>query len=70
MRQFCYLPEVAGLIFCILSYICKKKWEYNEAVHHLFIDFKKVYDSFRRDALYNILIEFGIPMEETELIKL
>jgi len=23
----------------------KKKWEYNEAVHHLFIDFKKAYDS-------------------------
>jgi len=23
----------------------RKKWEYNEAVHQLFVDFKKVYDS-------------------------
>ena len=34
----------------------EKKWEYNEAVHQLFIDFKKAYDSVRREVLYNILI--------------
>jgi hypothetical protein len=28
--------------------ILEKKWEYNEAVHHLFIDFKKVYYSVSR----------------------
>jgi hypothetical protein len=39
----------------------RKKWEYNEAVHQLFIDFKKVNDSVRKEVLYNILIEFGIP---------
>jgi hypothetical protein len=33
----------------------KKKLEYNEAVHHLFIDFKKAYDSVRRKAMCNIL---------------
>ena len=37
-------------------------WEYNESVHQLFIYFKKAYDSVRRQVLYNILIEFGIPM--------
>jgi hypothetical protein len=31
------------------------------AVHQLFIDFKKAYDLVRREVLYNILIEFGIP---------
>jgi retron-type reverse transcriptase len=41
--------------------ILQKKWEYNGTVHQLFIDFKKAYDSVRREALYNILIEFGIP---------
>ena len=30
-------------IFCIRQ-ILEKKWEYNEAVHQLFIDFKKAYE--------------------------
>jgi hypothetical protein len=29
----------------------------NSTVHQLFIDFKKVYDSLRREVVYNILIE-------------
>jgi len=36
----------------------------------LFIDFKKAYDSVRREALYNILIEFGIPKKLVGLIKM
>ena len=39
-----------------------------EAVHQLFIDFKKTYDSARREVLYNILTEFGIPMTPVKLI--
>jgi len=39
--------------------ILEKKWEYNEEIHHLFIDFKKAYDSVRSEILYKILIEFG-----------
>jgi hypothetical protein len=34
---------------------------YNGTVHQLFIDFKKAHDSVRREILYNILTEFGIP---------
>ena len=56
-------------IFCI-SQILEKKWEYNEAVHQLFIDLKKAYDSVRREVLNNILIEFGIPMKLVRLIKM
>jgi hypothetical protein len=41
----------------------EKKWENNEGVHQLFIDFKKACDSVMREVLYNILIEFGIPMK-------
>ena len=50
--------------------ILEKKWEYNEEVHHLFIDFKKAYDSVRREVLYKILIEFGIPKKLVRLIKM
>ena len=39
-------------------------------MHQLFIDFKKAYDSGRREVLYNILIEFGIPMKLVRLIKM
>ena len=39
-------------------------------MHHLFIDIKKAYGSVRREVLYNILIEFGIPMKLVRLIKL
>jgi hypothetical protein len=42
----------------------------NETVHQLFIDFKKAYDSVRREVMYNILIEFGIPMKLVRLIKM
>jgi hypothetical protein len=52
-----------GQLLIIYSAFVKywKKSEYHEAVHELFIDLKKSYDSVRRDVLYNILIKFGIP---------
>jgi hypothetical protein len=56
-------------IFCIRQ-ILEKKREYNETVHQLFIDFKKAYDSVRREVLYNILTEFGVPMKLVRLIKM
>jgi hypothetical protein len=56
-------------VFCIRQ-ILEKKWEYNEAVHQLFIDFEKAYDSVRKEILYNILIEFGVPRKLVRLIKM
>jgi hypothetical protein len=56
-------------IFCIRQ-ILQKKWEYNGTVHQLFIDFNKAYDSVRREVLYSILPEFGIPRKLAEIIKM
>ena len=56
-------------MFCIRE-IHEKKWEYNEAVNQLFIDIKKAYDSVRREVLYNILMEFGVPKKLVRLIKI
>jgi hypothetical protein len=50
--------------------ILEKKWDYNEMLHQLSIDFKKAYDSARREVLYSILIEFGVPMQLVGLIKM
>jgi hypothetical protein len=49
-------------------YMALKK--HNETVCQLFVDLKKVYESARRDVLYNIPIEFGTPMKVLRLIKM
>ncbi|KAJ4432001.1 hypothetical protein ANN_20615 [Periplaneta americana] len=53
-----------------LNQILEKKWEYKGTVHQLFIDFKKAYDSVKREVLYDILVEFGIPKKLVRLIKM
>jgi hypothetical protein len=39
----------------------QEKWQYTKTVHQLFIDLKKIYDSVRREVLYNILTELVYP---------
>ena len=39
-------------------------------MYQLSIDFKKAYDSVKREVLYGILIEFGIPKKLVRLIKI
>jgi hypothetical protein len=53
-----------------IQQVLEKKWEQNDTVHQLFIDFEKAYDSVRREVLYNILFEFGIPRKLAGLIKM
>jgi hypothetical protein len=54
----------------LLSADTREKWENNGMVHQLFIDFKKAYDSVKREVLYNILLEFGTPKKLVRLIKM
>jgi len=56
-------------VFCIRQ-IFERKCDYNLEVHQLFIDFKEAYDSVRKEVLYKILIEFGIPRKLVRLIKM
>jgi sorting nexin-29 len=56
-------------IYCIRQ-ILEEKWEYNQAVYQLFIEFKKAYDTVRREVLYNILKEFEVPKNRVKLIKM
>jgi hypothetical protein len=50
--------------------ILEKKLECNGTIHQLFIDFKKGYDSVRKEVLYSILIEFRIPRKLVGLIQM
>jgi hypothetical protein len=52
-----------------IQQIVEKKWVYNGIVHHLFIDFKKAYNSVKREVFYNILLEFSIPKKLVRLIN-
>jgi hypothetical protein len=47
-----------------------KKWEYNGTVIQLLIDFRKAYDSVRREVLYSILIEYAVAKKLVRLIKM
>jgi hypothetical protein len=60
---------LTGQIFYIQQ-ILKTKWEYNGTVNQLFIDIKKACVSVRKEVLYNVLIEFGIPIKLAGLIKM
>ena len=64
--------DATGRLLIIYSAFAKYliKMGKNEEVHQLFIDFKKAYDSVRREVLYKILIEFGIPRKFVRLIKM
>jgi hypothetical protein len=66
-RFQCY-RSTTDHIFCIHQ-ILGKKWEYNEAMHHVF-RLQEIYDSVTRVVLYNILNEFGIPIKLVRLIKM
>jgi hypothetical protein len=46
-----------------------KFWSGDSKVR-LFIEFKKAYDSGRREVLYNILIQFGVHVKLERLIKM
>jgi hypothetical protein len=50
-------------IFCV-RHILEAKWECNEEVRQLFMDFKEacVCDSVSKEFLCSILTEFGIPL--------
>jgi hypothetical protein len=64
------MQQVNCCHICCFRQILDKILEYNEAVHQLFIDFKKACDSVRWEVLFNILTEFGILLKLVRLIKM
>src|ERR1700761_2613245 len=53
----------------IIRQIMEKAWEYNISIHQLFVDFKQAYDSIRRNIIFNIMEEVGIPRKLIRLTK-
>jgi hypothetical protein len=54
----------------LILQILDKKWEYNGTVCQLFIDFKKACGLIRREVLYSIVIEFGMPRKLGVLMQM
>jgi hypothetical protein len=50
--------------------ILEKKWECNGTEHQQSTYLKTAYDSFKREVLYNILLEFGIPKKLVRLLNM
>jgi hypothetical protein len=44
--------------------------EYSGITYQLFMDFKEAYDTFRREVLWSVLIEFVIPVKLVILTKI
>ena len=47
----------------------EKAWEHSVEIHQSFVDFQKEYDSIRRDKLYAIMAQCGIPNKLIRLTK-
>jgi hypothetical protein len=65
--EFWHNRSTTVQILCICQMLEEKmgvQWD------SIFIDFKKAYDSVRREVLYSILIELGLPMKLVRLIKM
>jgi uncharacterized membrane protein (DUF106 family) len=57
-QQNFYITYQLLIIFFAFVRYWIKKCEYSETEHQIFIEFKKQNDSFRREILYSILIDF------------
>ena len=55
--------DSAGKLLIIYSLFAKYLRKNGNTMKQLFIDFKKDYNSVRREVLYKSLIEFSIPMK-------
>ena len=66
--------DVTGQLLIIYSacvkYLRKSRNTVTQCIICISIDFTKAYDSVRREILYNILIEFGIPVKLLRLIRM
>ncbi|RLU18394.1 hypothetical protein DMN91_008751 [Ooceraea biroi] len=53
----------------VVRQIAEKFWEFDIDLHHVFVDFKQVYDSISREKLHEILQEFRIPPKLVRIIQ-
>ena len=70
MGIICVDFDATGQLLSMYSAFVKYLKRNGSTVNQLLTDFKKAYDSVRSSVLYDILIEFGIPMKPVRLIKM
>ena len=47
----------------------KKKWEFGQPVHQLYIDFKKAYDFIKRERIFGFLTRLRVPKKLINLVQ-
>ena len=66
--------DITGQLLILYSacvkYLRKSSNTVRQYINCICTDFKKAYDSVRREIFYNILIEFGIPVKLVRLIQM
>jgi len=66
--------DITGQLLIVFSacvkYLRKSRNTVRQCISCICTDFKKAYDSVRREILYNILIEFGILVKLVRLIRM
>jgi hypothetical protein len=53
-----YIKQQLLIRFSAFVRYWRKKWEYNETIHQLFLGFQKAYDLVRREVLYSIFLGY------------
>ncbi|XP_070136101.1 uncharacterized protein [Drosophila bipectinata] len=71
-RGISLLPVAYKVLTSIftLRQILEKSYENQIDTYHLFVDYKAAFDSPRRDRLYAVMSELGIPVKLTRLCRM
>lgn len=54
--------SIADQIFTLQQTI-EKVWDYDTGLYKIFVDFKQSYDMIDQEALYEAMVEIGIPLK-------
>lgn len=52
-----------------LRQLLERRYEFGKETHLMFVDFKKAFDCLHRQAIFNAMVEMGIPKKLVQIVK-